>query len=182
MESLLNLSARRTEDRRPWWNNLLRKPHLRSGFQDRPSVVHVGKRVAVFLVLIVGCQQEPELPSLPQGHQELLAISSIIEQFSMRARGQHPQNEGELQQFITTYGSHLLEPFGIRNASKLFNSPRDNAPFVIFYGKDFGKLRTQDGIVVAHEAHGIQGSRLLVIQGGTIQELSQDKFAALKGR
>lgn len=121
-------------------------------------------------------------------------------QFRGSNQGRTPANDEELKAFIKSKGPDALQPFKVADVDALFISPRDNQPFVILYEK----LAASSGVpgmptpgegtpgssgsapsalggqpVVAYEASGVAGKRLVASALGAVDEVDEKKFREL---
>ena len=93
---------------------------------------------------------------------------------ALRDQGRPPQSEDEFKQYIAKQDSAMLERMNVATADELFVSERDGKPIVVLYGKRRGPAAE----VVAYEAEGVDGTRLVAKATGQVQVMSAEEFAA----
>ena len=95
-------------------------------------------------------------------------------------RGTGPHNEEEFKRFIRAQGADEARRSGVdlSQLDKLFISPRDAQPYVINYGLDQGD-RSQGLQIIAHEAQGSDGKRVVAFMNGQIDEVNAERATEL---
>lgn len=124
---------------------------------------------AVGLVL-AGCGSEP-----PSEQSHLRLISVMYGQFRASHRGELPQNEKQLKEFITNENGQALTNAGVANVDELFVSTRDGKPYVVRYQNT--KDWPLEGMV-AYEQVGEGGVRQVANDLGGLTELTEEQFQA----
>jgi hypothetical protein len=71
----------------------------------------------------------------------------------------------------------FLEDAGVGAADELFVSPRDNQPYVVYYGNDAAKMLDRGQLI--HERNGVNGRRLVGHRLGYVREVDEAEFREL---
>ena len=127
------------------------------------------------LVASAGCRDTP-VEARPELNR-LKALGILYGKYSGAHGGRMPENENELLQYIRTSEGSILKQFGVDDPAKLLTSPRDGKPLVVAYGKG---ISTEANPMVAYESEAVNGTRLAVWSTGLVQELTEERFQALR--
>ncbi len=129
------------------------------------------------LLLIIpaaaGCGSGDSASSNPNGSNiaKLARLYSLVYNSS---RGVPPADEQAFRTFVDGLPKEDFDG----NLDKLFVSDRDGQPYVMYYGKDI--KQGPYGMIVGHEATGVDGRYLLCYADGMVEEVGQDAIDALK--
>jgi hypothetical protein len=110
--------------------------------------------------------------------QEELKLRGLLNLYAYAGRelGHSPHNEEEFKKFVQEKGGDVVSRLKLASVDDLFVSSRDGKPYVVQYAPP--KSQTA-GEVVAYEAEGANGKRLVCYETGEVRELNSEEFAAL---
>ncbi|MFO0865277.1 MAG: hypothetical protein U0744_11620 [Gemmataceae bacterium] len=122
----------------------------------------------LLLVFLGGCGSSP-----PPNHEPTLTqLVSLYGRYVGQHKGSPPPNEQSLKEFVKKVDPN-------RNLDELMTSPRDKQPYVVRYGVKPTMGGQQP--VIAHEAVGVGGKKLVGLGAGEVKELDAAALeAALK--
>ena len=126
--------------------------------------------VAFACLLAWGCRGEPAGPDV----ESLKAVAELYAQYAASHQGKPPANEAELRKFLATLESQARAagaagPARGTRFDAYFVSTRDGQPFVIRYGTPVS-YDPKSAEVLAAEAAGVGGKRLVAYSNGTVVE------------
>jgi hypothetical protein len=139
----------------------------------------VARLVLLPLLALVGCRQsapptpEPIAPNMGQ-------ITMLYMQYLRSHNGMGPRNAEDFKRFIRTDGAaeaRRLE-VDLSRPDELFTSPRDQQPIIINFGLRLGDT-SQALPIVAYEARGRDGKRMVAFMNGMIKEVDAQQAADL---
>jgi hypothetical protein len=126
--------------------------------------------VLLALAVAVGCGgAKPSQEIVP-----LRQLATYYGRYASQHEGMGPPNERELKEFIKS-NSKLDD----QQVDKLFASPRDKQPFVVFYGREMGVPNAKGGPAIAHEKEGVDGTRLVALPTTKVVPADEDRFKEL---
>lgn len=123
--------------------------------------------VAAFLLIgaLCGCPQSP-----PPTHQPALTqLVTYYGRYVGQNKGTPPPNEQALKDFVKKVDAN-------RNLDELMISPRDKQPYVVRYGVKPSMGGKQP--VIAHEAVGVGGKKLVGFAAGEVREMDDAEIQA----
>jgi hypothetical protein len=127
---------------------------------------------AVLGLAIAGCGGKTT-EDVSVSHLGLIANS--YNQFRTRNRGQAPQSEAELRDFVVA--SNLLTDNKIGSFDELLTSDRDFQPITLLFGKDL--IQAEGRTIIGYETQGKDGKRLVAYEGGFVEGLDETEFSRL---
>lgn len=129
-----------------------------------------------FVALLFGCSEAPSGPDV----DALKAVAELYAQYAATHRGTPPANEAELKAFVAALEAEAMQPTepGRKprpspRLDRYFASTRDGKPFVVKYGVPV-EYAAGSTTVLAYEAEGVSGRRLVVYTNGTVAERTGD--------
>jgi hypothetical protein len=143
--------------------------------------------VASGLVLMssLGCSggDSAENRIAAMNNSNIRRLANLYNAFQLRKGMKGPKDKTEFSNFIQQEMSPIkLERMRVdkNNLDSLFNSERDEQPFVFRYGVP-GGLGAAEAVVF--EAQGVDGLRQVAFTNGTVEELAADAYDAhLQGK
>lgn len=153
----------------------------RSSISRRTTRRHTLSSCFLLLVLTVlaGCGDTVKVDeSADNPHfSHLAGIAEIYLKCRSSSRGA-PVNEATLKEFGSSeLASMTLERFDATSFDELLTSNRDGAPIELTLSKS--KMRLEGVRVIAHETVGRDGSRLVALESGGAELLTEEEFKAL---
>ena len=130
------------------------------------------------LVALPGCgSDELESPTA----KKLQALGNFYLDYAVGKNGKGPENEQELKKHIRSTPDHVLSTTGFdRNSiDSLFNSERDQQPFVVLYGLTIKQVGGKSAPLVAHEKTGKNGKRLVGFANGKVELVEESRLNEL---
>ncbi|MGI8978148.1 MAG: hypothetical protein ACR2FY_02870 [Pirellulaceae bacterium] len=93
-------------------------------------------------------------------------------------QGRPPAGEAEFKAFLkeSKNADWLKAEFKIADIDKLLISPRDNKPYVIYYGTKSKNIGPGGASVVAYEKEGLGGKRFVASALGAVEEVDEAAF------
>ena len=136
--------------------------------------------VAAGAVVAAGCgsgvkQSEPQDPATAR----MKTLAVVYGRYVARHRGQLPTDKTALKTFMRTEGKELVAERAVTNIDELFVSPRDGKPLVVTYANAAAGRQMKPDMVVAYEATGVGGMRMIAFSRGTVVEADQSTFDKL---
>ena len=127
------------------------------------------------LASVSGCEDAPvaNRPDL----NSMKAVGILYGKYVGAHNGQPPKNEKDFVQYVSTRERDLLKQFAIEDPAKLVISPRNGQPLVIV---SKGPAATDLSRIVAYESQPVDGTRLVVRDTGSVQELAEEEFQKQK--
>src|SRR5688572_10971572 len=101
------------------------------------------------LIVALGCGSQQTGTDAAPDDSRIKQVTTLYASYINSRGGVPPASEAEFKRYVAESGGPLLKAAGVGSVDELMVSPRDNEPYVIFYGKDAAKF-IQKGIV-AHE-------------------------------
>ncbi len=145
--------------------------------------VSFGPRLMMALALlcaIAGCGN-PGRTNKQEEESSLKPLAKFYGDFVNQHRGKPPADEDEFKTFLKeASNTNLLKAeFQITDIDKLFISPRDNQPYVIYY-KTISQSQGPGGApVVAYEKTGVNGKRFVASVLGGVVQLDDSAFSSM---
>ena len=145
--------------------------------------VQVLEGIAVALLLlggVSGCSKTGK-PNQAQEASTLKPIAMYYGTFVNRHQGKPPQNEEEFKAYLRDpqNASQLKAEFQITDIDKLLISPRDNQPYVIYYGSIPATSGPGGAPVIAYEKQGVNGKRFVASALMAVQEVDEAEFRTM---
>jgi hypothetical protein len=134
--------------------------------------------VLVAVVALPGCgSNELDSPTA----KKLRALGNFYLEHAVAKSGKGPVNEQEFKKHIRATPDHVLSVSGIDRASidSLFNSERDQEPFVVVYGLTITKVGGDAAPLVAHDKTGANGKRLVGFANGKVELVDESRLNEL---
>jgi hypothetical protein len=134
--------------------------------------------VLAALVVLPGCGSD-ELAS-PTA-VKLKALSNFYLEYAVAQQGKGPANEQVLKKHIRSQPDFILKTNGIEPSAidSLFNSERDQEPFVVLYGMTITKISGESAPLLAHEKTGKSGKRLIAYANGKVDHVNEARLKEL---
>lgn len=132
------------------------------------------------LCAIAGCGN-PGRTNKQEEESSLKPLAKFYGDFVNQHRGKPPADEDEFKTFLKeASNTNLLKAeFQITDIDKLFISPRDNQPYVIYY-KTISQSQGPGGApVVAYEKTGVNGKRFVASVLGGVVQLDDSAFSSM---
>jgi hypothetical protein len=133
--------------------------------------------VVVFGLHLVGCGGSVEQQQEEESTLRALAIT--YGRYVAQHRGQPPQNEVEFKKYVEAQRPEDLNSLGVSEPAKIWVSSRDKQPYVVLYGTVTGPPGPAGQPVIAYEAKGVGGQRLVASQLGAVEEVTDARFQEL---
>lgn len=132
----------------------------------------------IALLLAGGCSHKLERPAgaMPQ---RMATLATCYSMYVGKHQGHLPVDEVALKSFIHSDCQYVLSKNGIADANSMFVSDRDNNPLVVTYSKDSPIRELVPDMIVAREATGIAGKRLVVLPSGVVREFDAATLDAI---
>ena len=139
------------------------------------SLCKQGAIALVLLGVVAGCGDKGR-PNQAQEDSPLKPIALFYGEY--QHRGQPPASEAEFKAFLKDpkIAERLNKDFKITDIDKMFVSPRDNKPFVIYYGTMSKNSGSGGAPVVGYEQQGVNGKRFVASALGGVAELDDAEF------
>ena len=123
-------------------------------------------------VAFSGCGSETESQERQQSNIKPLGM--MYGQFQGR-HGRPPTDDAELKKFVEENRA-TLSTWGVSDPQTIFNSPRDNNPYVIRYGELRGEKTSTGTHVIAYEQEGAAGKRFVADTMGNVMEVDAEEL------
>jgi hypothetical protein len=141
------------------------------------SISFQGAVALALLCVVAGCG-DPGRSNKAEQESALKPIAKFYGDYVRQHRGKPPADEAEFKAFLkeAKNADMLKAEFQITDIDKMLISPRDNKPFIIFYGT----LSTFQGPggapVVGYEKEGVEGKRFVGSAVGAVEEVDEKRF------
>lgn len=108
----------------------------------------------------------------------LKPIAKFYGDYVNQHQGRPPRGEAEFKAFLkeSKNAEVLKAEFKFTDIDKLLISPRDNKPYVIYYGKMSTSTGPGGAPVVAYEKEGSGGKRFVASALGAVEEVDEARF------
>ena len=137
------------------------------------------QRAIAFVVLgvAVGCGGKGR-PNQAQEESPLKPIAKFYGEYISQHKGQPPAGEAEFKAFLkeAKVADRLKQEFKVTDIDKLLISPRDNKPFVIYYGARSKNIGPGGAPLVGYEQAGLEGKRFVASALGAVAEVDETEF------
>jgi len=133
----------------------------------------------VLIGALVGCGGGRGRNNQAQEVSPLKPIATFYGNYVNQHQGRPPPSEAEFKAFLQQpdNSKRLQAEFPqVTDVDKLLISPRDNQPYVIFYGAIAKGSGPGGGPVVAYEKVGVSGKRFVVGSMGSVEEIDEATF------
>lgn len=146
----------------------------------RGAMVWLSAAAAAVLVSFSGCGGDDGLNS-PTA-KKLTSVSTLYLDYAVGKAGAGPPNDAALKKHIKGLYASVLAHHGIdpNNLDDLFKSERDGQPFVVLYGTSVTSVSANSKQVIAHEATGKNGKRLVATAGMKVLSVTDAELEKLK--
>ena len=136
-----------------------------------------GAIALVLLSVVVGCGDKGRSNKAQEG-SPLKPIAKFYGDYVRQHQGMPPAGEAEFKAFLkeTKNAAWLKEEFKVTDIDKLLISPRDNKPFVIYYGTRSKNAGPGGALLVAYEQVGLEGKRFVASALGAVEEVDEAAF------
>lgn len=143
---------------------------------DRFNCVKWGL-VLVMFCAAAGCYSRGKSNKAEEA-SPLKPIAKFYGDFINQHQGRPPSGEAEFKAFLkeATNADRLKDTFKITDIDKLLISPRDNKPYVIYYGNISNNQGPGGAPVVAYEKVGVAGKRFIASALGAVAEVDEATF------
>lgn len=127
--------------------------------------------------MLAGCGPSGPL-TRPEEESPLKPIVRFYGEYALTHQGQPPASEAEFKAYLKTPKTidRLKEEFQVTDIDKMLVSPRDNKPFVIYYGARSKNSGPGGGTVVGYEQQGVGGKRFVATTLGAVAEVDEAAF------
>ncbi len=136
------------------------------------------------LIALPGCKSDP--PEVPVAETNLRAVFEAFRGYAQEASERPEEFEGREMPTSETDLHKYLKEQGYENPEEALKSPNDGQPYVIYWGIPLNEADDEDEnnpqMVLAHEQHGVDGTRWVLFANGTVKRLSHADFEVAKGR
>ena len=133
----------------------------------------------LFLALLfVGCKDSVDIDRSPANplFSRLGGIAEVYMKYEAVVGGQ--PNESQLLSFGDERGGYTLDRLGVSSTRDLLLSKRDGQPIVLLL--DNSQLNHDGHRVIAHEAAGVDGTRMVALDNGGAALLTEEEFEAAR--
>jgi hypothetical protein len=134
--------------------------------------------VAIFLLCVVGGCGDRGRSNEAQEASPLKPIAKFYGDYFNQHQGRAPSGEAEFKAFLLEpkNAESLKSEFQITDIDKLLISPRDNQPYVIYYGAMSKTTGPGGAPIVAYEKEGLDGKRFVASALGAVEECDEASF------
>jgi hypothetical protein len=133
--------------------------------------------ILVSLGLLAGCG--PRGPATKAEEESpLKPIAKFYGEYAITHQGKPPPSEAEFKAYLKDpkITDRLKEEFQVTDIETMLVSPRDNKPFVIYYGTRSKNSGPGGGAVVGYEQQGAGGKRFVATTLGAVAEVDEAEF------
>lgn len=132
----------------------------------------------VLFIAALGCDRMDEASLRTESRLRVLSAAYLD---YAAARGQGPENQGELRKHLANSlaAQITLQRLGVDDSPSLFVSERDGAPFVVRYGVPIQVMQGTRAAPIALEATGRQGTRFVAFADGRVECLDSRSLAPM---
>ena len=130
---------------------------------------------------LYGCSSRGGPSTPPEELLTLKPIARFYGNYFQTHQGNPPPDEAAFKAFLKeSQNADLLKAeHKVTDIDKMFISPRDNQPYVIFYGRIPNSSGPGGAPVVAYEKKGREGKRYIASAVGAIEEVDEAAFRKL---
>ncbi|MCE9528630.1 MAG: hypothetical protein K8R36_21505 [Planctomycetales bacterium] len=134
--------------------------------------------VALFLLSVAAGCSDPGRSNKAEQESALKPIARFYGVYVNLHQGKPPRGENEFKAFLkeAKNAEMLKAQYEITDIDKMLISPRDNKPFVIFYGAMSTSLGPGGAPVVGYEKEGVKGKRFVASAVGAVEEVDESTF------
>jgi hypothetical protein len=140
------------------------------------------QRVTALLLfgVVAGCGDKGR-PNQAEEDSPLKPIARFYGEYILQHERKPPPSEAEFKAYLKDpkITERLKEEFKIADVDKMLISPRDNKPFVIFYGVLSKNSGPGGAPVVGYEQVGAAGKRFVASTLGAVVEVDDAEFRKL---
>jgi len=127
-------------------------------------------RLALLGILVgAGCGKAP-----PPENRTLRDLAVQYGRYASQNQGMGPPGAKELKEFIKENATVPVD-----DVEKLFISPRDKQPYVVYYNLQLGVPNSKGGPAIAHEQVGANGKRFVALMTTRVEDADEDRFNEL---
>lgn len=146
-------------------------------FARRPLALLAPALPPIILILVTsaccGCSKSASKEVRSAEQSNLKPLSILYGRFQASNENRPPANEADFKKYIKATGESTLKQFNT-DADKLFVSPRDGQPYVVYYGKS-----VPPSGVIAYEREGVGGERIVAYPFGSVGLVDDARFRQL---